>query len=167
MWIDKESFSFSEFGQFDVIIMWHVFEHIENPLIFMKNIAKLLFKDGIIILDIPNRNSLGFNLTKKRWFHLDVPRHLFHYNYQIMCELLKKCELRIFGFRANNRDYLQDLSASFYMLFASKEPFIYKMIALVSIPVAFMVRLITALVAPRLAELNTYVIKKEYMLGKF
>jgi len=145
--------------RYDAIVMWHVFEHIDNPEDFLKDITGLLAKDGVIILEIPNRNSIGFKVAKKFWFHLDTPRHLFHYNYQSLNRLLEKYSFKIVGYRANPVDYCQDLISSLYMKFKANNCFLNSIMLVVIVPFAFIIRLIAALSIPAVSEINTYIIK--------
>ena len=61
----------------DIVVAWHVIEHLENLDIFIKLCEKILNKDGYIILSTPNTNSISFNLFKSYWYHLEAPKHLF------------------------------------------------------------------------------------------
>ncbi|MFH1459866.1 MAG: class I SAM-dependent methyltransferase [Candidatus Omnitrophota bacterium] len=158
--IDNSICSKNEFGEFDIIVMWHVFEHIDNVDSFMKGLSCLLAKNGVLILEIPNRNSLGFNLTRKFWFHLDTPRHLFFYGYEGMKILLAKYNLKIVEYKSNAIDYFQDLAFSFYMCFAGKNPVVNGILAVLLIPFGLIIRLLMALFVLGKAEINTYVIKK-------
>lgn len=65
--------------KFDVITMWHVIEHIQDPHKLLKRVNKLLKQDGVVIMTSPNCDSLGYKLAKERWFHFDAPRHLILY----------------------------------------------------------------------------------------
>jgi len=145
--------------QYDVIVIWHVLEHIDNPDIFFESIAKLLAKDGVIILEVPNRDSIGFNLTKKHWFHLDTPRHLFHYNYKSLNSLLKKYNFKILKYKGSLIDYCQDLISSLYMKFKTNNCFLDSIMLAVIVPLAFSIRLVAALFIPAVSEINTYIIK--------
>jgi SAM-dependent methyltransferase len=40
--------------KFDVIILNHVFEHLINPIVYLKKICKILNHDGLILLQMPN-----------------------------------------------------------------------------------------------------------------
>lgn len=73
---------------FDVITMWHVFEHIRDPKGLLKKIFRLLKKDGIMIIAVPNIGSVQAGIFSKNWYHLDVPRHLFHYSSASLKKLL-------------------------------------------------------------------------------
>lgn len=64
---------------FDVVTLWHVFEHIQNPVECLAKIKNILKDDGVVIMELPNIESLQARIFKENWFHLDVPRHLYHY----------------------------------------------------------------------------------------
>ncbi len=157
--LDNPDTQTKEYGSYDVIIMWHVLEHVQNPDIFIANIRKLLVKDGLFIFEIPNRNSFGFRLLKQRWFHLDTPRHLFHYNYASIQKLTQKHNLQIVGFKGDFCDYFQDLASSFYALAENRNLFFKMITMLVVIPFSLVIRLIVALFIPHLSEVNIYVVK--------
>lgn len=44
----------SESEKFDIICMFHVFEHIKEPARFLTNCKKLLKEDGIILIEVPH-----------------------------------------------------------------------------------------------------------------
>ena len=189
--IDDPQFRCSE--KFDIIVMWHVFEHLDDPHAFLKNLLKLLANDGVIIIELPNRDSLGFNFTKSSWFHLDTPRHLFFYNYSCLSKLLEKYKLQIDCYLGSPIDYCQDLSVSFYKKLASDELFGTKrakpknrslvkekikppketsslhlggssikfFLIIFIAPAAMALRLIFSLFFPKIAEINTYIVKRK------
>jgi SAM-dependent methyltransferase len=64
-------------GQFDVVAMWHVIEHLENPRQVIEAAGASLRPGGILVIAAPNPGSLQFRLFGTRWTHLDAPRHLF------------------------------------------------------------------------------------------
>lgn len=65
---------------FDVIMLWHVIEHL--PLLH-ENIDQLKSKlkpGGRIFIAIPNVQSPDSEYYGKYWAALDLPRHLYHFN---------------------------------------------------------------------------------------
>jgi 2-polyprenyl-3-methyl-5-hydroxy-6-metoxy-1,4-benzoquinol methylase len=80
---------------FDIVTLWHVLEHVNNPVSFTERIKAIKKTDGIIFVSIPNTDSLGFKLGKKWWFHLDAPRHLFLPNVVSMTKLINSAGLQI------------------------------------------------------------------------
>jgi len=58
---------------FDVITMFHSLEHIPDITSFIKKIKKLLNKDGILIIFVPNYQSIGQKIKQKDWVWLQQP----------------------------------------------------------------------------------------------
>ncbi len=65
---------------YDVVTLWHVFEHIKDPTVALNRIHAILKPGGVLVMSMPNVNSLACRVGKKYWFHLDSPRHLWLYN---------------------------------------------------------------------------------------
>ena len=62
---------------FDIVVAWHVLEHLRDPEGFVAAIAKVLRQpNGFVILSAPNPRSLSFKIFRSKWLHLDAPRHL-------------------------------------------------------------------------------------------
>ena len=81
--------------KFDVITMWHVFEHVQDLNKRIVNISQLLNKNGIIIIAVPNINSPDSKFYKKYWAALDVPRHLYHFSEESMRIFLSNHNMEI------------------------------------------------------------------------
>ena len=64
---------------FDAITLNHVFEHLTEPAETLQNIYKILKPSGVLLIAIPNIDSLQSRLFKGKWLHLDPPRHLFFF----------------------------------------------------------------------------------------
>lgn len=154
--IDAPGFSGNR--KYDVIIMWHVLEHIDNPNTFLAALKKLLGTDGILVCDVPNRDSLGFTIAKNKWFHLDTPRHLFFYNHASLRSLLNRHQLEIVSSSADPYYYFQDLSASLYGMLKRDNRLIDTLLFVLIVPITLVVRLAVSIFLPRRAEINTYVI---------
>lgn len=61
---------------FDAIVMWQVFEHLQDPWSVLALASDRLNPGGILILDMPNPDAFQFKLLGRRWVHLDPPRHV-------------------------------------------------------------------------------------------
>ena len=48
--------------------------------VLFEKIDKLLSVNGRIVIGVPNHDSLQRRFGGSRWLHLDVPRHLQHFN---------------------------------------------------------------------------------------
>lgn len=75
-------------GSFDAITMWHTLEHFTDPRATLETARSLLATDGMFICAVPNAAGLQASLFKGSWFHLDVPRHLYHFNQDALAGLL-------------------------------------------------------------------------------
>ena len=64
---------------FDLIILFQVLEHLPHPEHTLAELSKRLKPGGQLVIGVPNRASWQSALGGQRWFHLDVPRHLFHF----------------------------------------------------------------------------------------
>ena len=64
---------------FDIISMWHVLEHVPRLNERIEELKRLIKPNGIIIIAVPNCNSLDAKIYKENWAAYDVPRHLYHF----------------------------------------------------------------------------------------
>ncbi len=157
---DIESENFGDCSaKYDIILMWHVLEHIKDPSAFLQRLSSLLNKNGVFIFEVPNRNSLGFRLTRKKWFHLDTPRHLFHYNQRSLKQLLNQQGLKVIEYSGNAVDYWHDFTTSICKCFSTKIPIINKVLYFMFFPIGFTIRTLLSIFSAETAEINTYVVK--------
>ena len=82
-------------GSFDIVTMWHSLEHFTDPLTYLREAQRLLKQDGVLLLEVPNFGSWEAKIFKQNWFHLDVPRHVFHYDIKSLLFILNKTGFRI------------------------------------------------------------------------
>lgn len=73
---------------FDVITLWHVFEHLENPRLVLKKIHFSLKPEGHVIIEVPNAQSLYRKIFTQYWQLLLVPEHLYFYSKKSLSQLL-------------------------------------------------------------------------------
>lgn len=64
---------------YDVVSLGHVYEHLREPKWVAIHVAGLLKQHGLLVISVPNFASVQARVFRSEWFHLDVPRHLFHY----------------------------------------------------------------------------------------
>ena len=68
--------SLATLPSYDVIVLWHVIEHLPYPGTVIEHLSRHLNPGGILVLAAPNPESLQFRFFGKYWVHLDAPRHL-------------------------------------------------------------------------------------------
>jgi len=75
---------------FDVVTMWHVIEHLSDPLGTLHEIRRILKPDGVVMLRTPNVKSWEARLFRGNWYGLDPPRHFFLFAPATMRTLLAR-----------------------------------------------------------------------------
>lgn len=74
---------------YDAITLWHVFEHLRDPLETLKIAHRLLKDGGVLFLSLPNHESWQARCFGVSWFHLDPPRHLYGFGPRSLRTLLQ------------------------------------------------------------------------------
>jgi len=86
---------------YDIISLWHVFEHVYTLDEYFDMFSKSLKKDGTLILALPNSDSADAKIYGKYWAAYDTPRHLWHFTPATLSHfaeargftVVKKCRL--------------------------------------------------------------------------
>ena len=65
-------------GRYAAIVFWHSLEHLPNPGQELESAAALLNPGGVLVVAVPNNDSLQAKMFGNRWLALDIPRHLTH-----------------------------------------------------------------------------------------
>ena len=81
-------------ARFDLIIMFHVLEHIGEPVALLQECAKRLATGGRLITNAPNFSSWQSRFAGPKWLHLDVPRHLVHFTPETLAATLERAGLK-------------------------------------------------------------------------
>ena len=103
-----------EAESFQLIVFWHVFEHLPNPVQALEQATKVLASGQTLCISVPNITSLQARLGLATWFHLDVPRHLFHFSKKGLLELLEEHNYEII--KMTSGDAMQNLFGCFQSL---------------------------------------------------
>jgi SAM-dependent methyltransferase len=74
---------------YDVVIMFHVLEHLVAPREYMKKLSGIIRAGGSLILQVPNCSSWQARLFGKRWYGLDCPRHVCNYSAPALEQLVR------------------------------------------------------------------------------
>lgn len=82
-------------GYYDCITLWHSLEHLPDPAGVLDQLAEKLKPDGALIVAVPNADSLQAQVFGRHWLHLDVPRHLFHFDPHSLATLLEQVGLEV------------------------------------------------------------------------
>ena len=99
---------------FDEVVIWHVLEHVDDPRGTLEEVARILRPGGRLIVALPNFSSAQARWTGAAWFHLDLPRHLYHFPLAALERLLQRAGFEIasvhhFSLRQNPFGWIQSV----------------------------------------------------------
>ncbi|MFZ0711036.1 MAG: class I SAM-dependent methyltransferase [Terrimicrobiaceae bacterium] len=77
-------------GQFDIVALSHVLEHIQEPVSWLKSIHRVLRVGGYVALAQPNHEGLVPRFFGRRWYAWDLARHCWHFTPMTLSRLLRE-----------------------------------------------------------------------------
>jgi 2-polyprenyl-3-methyl-5-hydroxy-6-metoxy-1,4-benzoquinol methylase len=80
---------------FDLITMWHVLEHVDDLKWQIEQLHRLTKTKGRIVIAVPNYKSYDAQYYKELWAAYDVPRHLSHFNKNVLTKIFKSKNLEL------------------------------------------------------------------------
>jgi len=75
---------------FDVVVAWHVLEHLPQPREALSAAVGALRPGGRLIASVPNLDSVQARIGGPKWFHEDVPRHAVHFTRRGLLQLFDR-----------------------------------------------------------------------------
>jgi len=83
-------------NSFDLVILWDVIEHLDNPLVCLKKIHLALKKDGLLVFSTPNISSIPAKLTRHRWVGYKLSdEHLTYFSPETISLLCQKTGFKV------------------------------------------------------------------------
>ena len=82
----NKKFNFA--GKFQLVIAYHVIEHLKNPTLFIKKIKKLISKGGYLIIGTPDFDSCMSRLFKNNYRMLHDKTHISLFSTESITRLL-------------------------------------------------------------------------------
>lgn len=80
---------------FEIITLWHVMEHVSDLNATIEQLKKLLAEEGMLIIAVPNSDSLDAKIYKQYWAAYDVPRHFYHFTPKTIQYFINKNRMKI------------------------------------------------------------------------
>lgn len=87
--LQQDFWDLPETEQFDVITMWDVLEHLDDPCQVIGKCARLTKDSGYILLQVPQIDSFFARLQKQQWIHLSL-EHVNYFNRKTIKMLLEQ-----------------------------------------------------------------------------
>ncbi len=100
--------------EFDVVILWHVLEHLSNISSTLAAVERILKPGGLIVIAVPNIESWQAQFARYHWFHLDLPRHYVHFSEAWLRSKMgqlgfRVCEVNHFSLEQNPYGWIQSI----------------------------------------------------------
>ena len=93
--INRDMLNLKEKNKYDVITMWHVLEHIYDAQTYIEKICKIIKKEGVIVIAVPNSNSYDAIKYKENWVAYDLPIHVSHFRKNDIQNIANKNNLKL------------------------------------------------------------------------
>lgn len=81
--------------KFNLIILNHTLEHLENPILVIKKATAMLNSKGLLLIAVPNFTGLSARILKEKWPSLLPSEHLWHFTQKSLKLILEQSGLEI------------------------------------------------------------------------
>jgi hypothetical protein len=82
-------------GPWAGIVLWHSLEHLRDSGAALDHLSSTLVPEGVMVIAMPNPDSIQAKAFGDRWLALDLPRHLVHVPAASLLARLRELGLRI------------------------------------------------------------------------
>jgi SAM-dependent methyltransferase len=82
-------------GEWAAVVFWHSLEHLPEPGRAIREAARLLRQGGVLVIAVPNTDSVQARAFGDRWLHLDPPLHLVHLSERSLRSRLAACGFEV------------------------------------------------------------------------
>lgn len=81
--------------KFNAVTMWHVLEHIANPVEWLGYVRGVLTDQGLLFLRVPDFGCLYSHLLRDKWLWYQPQNHCFHFTKKALAHLLSVCGFKV------------------------------------------------------------------------
>lgn len=115
------------YRHFQLISLLHSLEHIPNALTVLKKVTYNLKNGGYLLISLPNSESFEARLFGPFWFHLDLPRHIFHFSESFLTTYIEKLGFRKIWRKhiAPEYDFFSLIQSTLNVLFHNQQNLFY------------------------------------------
>ena len=86
------------------VVMNHVFEHVLDPIGFLRMLRSTIVPGSRLILLIPNPNSIWRFVLGRHWYGWDPPVHVHHYSARALKKMLENAGFSVVEMRSVRRN---------------------------------------------------------------
>ncbi len=96
-------------ASFDMVTLYHVLEHVGDPVQVVREISRILRPGGLLIVEVPHAEGLGALVSGRYWLGWDVPYHRFHFTQATLGGLVREAGLEVEGWSFPTLEYAPTL----------------------------------------------------------
>lgn len=111
---------------YDLITIYHVIEHLIDPIETLVKIRQLLKPGGIAFIETPNIGSLGARIKGKNWSQIFPPEHITYFQPSSLKFALEKAEFQKFKV-FTNAPHIVESTAKLPQIFKAMATIIYRL----------------------------------------
>lgn len=90
---------------FDVLTIWHVLEHVPDPVSYVKEMYRLLKPGGTLMVEVPNLDAWSRQLSGQYWLSWDPKYHLTFFDPASLSKLLTSNGFKIKAVHTHSLEY--------------------------------------------------------------
>lgn len=75
-------------GSYDVVSMWHVLEHMQEPRVTLQSLRAMIRPNGVLCIRVPDFTSVWSRLLGDRWVWFQPRQHIVHFGPKNLQRLL-------------------------------------------------------------------------------
>jgi 2-polyprenyl-3-methyl-5-hydroxy-6-metoxy-1,4-benzoquinol methylase len=109
--------------QYAAVCFWHSLEHMPEPGKALDTADHLLAPGGLLVISAPHIESLQGRLSGTSWLHLDLPRHLVHFDMMRLAAFMQKKGYRLLQKTHLSQEYQVIDTLCWLYSFLGFEPF--------------------------------------------
>ncbi len=87
---------------FDMVILNHTLEHMDDPVKVLKKIHTILKDNGIVYVDVPNAGGLGAKILKDGWPYRLPEEHRYQFTKESLRGVFKNSGFRVIHFESRS-----------------------------------------------------------------
>ena len=90
---------------FDLVSIYHVLEHVADPIAQLEAIRRVLKPEGVLYVEVPNAGGWAAQALEHHWLAYDLPQHRVHFTPKTLTELLKRCKYDLIRVEFGSLEY--------------------------------------------------------------
>lgn len=91
--------------RYDMIMLHHSFEHMQEPLNVLRHLKGLMNEDATLLIRAPTTSSYAWRHYRQCWVQIDAPRHIFLHSVESIKMLAAKAGLEIKDLYYDSTDF--------------------------------------------------------------